>query len=209
MWRYFRGLTAGAATVAMTVAGISTSVLTAPAATAASSAVLPGFDSQTFAGNDDGSTGVTLPFTISFFGHSYTSAWLNNNGNLTFDQPLSTFTPYPLSDQGPAMIAAFFADVDTRVGNTVTYGTGTVDGHQALGVNWPSVGCYNENDSVRNNFQLLLINRSDVGAGDFDIEFNYDQIQWDSGQASGGDSACLNGTAARAGYASGSGATGT
>ena len=152
---------------------------------------------------------MTIGFPIKYFGSQYTSASLNNNGNLTFGQPLATYTPYPLSNQGPAMIAAFFADVDTRAGNTVTYGNGTVNGHQAFGVTSQAVGCYNQIDSVRNTFQLLLINRSDIGAGDFDIEFNYNSIQWDSGQASGGNTQCLGGTAARAGYASGSGATGT
>jgi RHS repeat-associated protein len=206
---FFRGLIAVAAATACAAAGLTASVLAAPPAAAAAGAVLPGFDSQTFGPNDDLSTGVTFPFAIGFFGQQYTAASLNNNGNLTFGQSLGTYTPYPLSDQGPAMIAAFFADVDTRVGNTVTYGSGTVDGHPAFGVNWPAVGCYNENDSVRNTFQLLLVSRPDIAPGDFDIEFNYNQIQWDSGQASGGDAACLNGTAARAGYASGSGATGT
>jgi len=200
---------AGALAVITMVGGITASVLRSPSALAAANAVLPGFNSQTFAPNDDGSINVTLGFPIKYFGNQYTSASLNNNGNLTFGQSLGTYTPYPLSDQGPAMIAAFFADVDTRVGNTVTYGNGTVDGHQAFGVDWPAVGCYNENDSVRNTFQLILVNRSDIGAGDFDIEFNYNSIQWDSGQASGGNSQCLAGTAARAGYASGSGATGT
>ena len=184
-------------------------MIRSPSALAAADAVLPGFNSQTFGGNDDGSTNVNLGFQVKYFGSQYTSASLNNNGNLTFGQSLSTYTPYPLSNQGPAMIAAFFADVDTRVGNTVTYGNGTVNGHQAFGVDWPAVGCYNEIASVRNTFQLLLINRSDIGAGDFDIEFNYNSIQWDSGQASGGNTQCLGGTAARAGYASGSGATGT
>ena len=207
MWSYSRALMAGALAVITMAGGITASVLRSPSALAAANAVLPGFNSQTFAPNDDGSINVTLGFPIKYFGNQYTSASLNNNGNLTFGQSLGTYTPYPLSDQGPAMIAAFFADVDTRVGNTVTYGNGTVDGHQAFGVDWPAVGCYNENDSVRNTFQLILVNRSDIGAGDFDIEFNYNSIQWDSGQASGGNSQCLAGTAARAGYASGSGAT--
>ena len=204
-----RALIAGAVAVVTIASGVTASVLRSPSALAAANAVLPGFSSQTFAANDDGSTNVALGFPIKYFGSQYTSASLNNNGNLTFGQSLGTYTPYPLSNQGPAMIAAFFADVDTRAGNTVTYGNGTVNGHQAFGVNWPEVGCFNQIDSVHNTFQLLLINRSDIGAGDFDIEFNYNSIQWDSGQASGGNTQCLGGTAARAGYASGSGATGT
>jgi murein DD-endopeptidase MepM/ murein hydrolase activator NlpD len=38
--------------------------------------------------NDDGSTGpVALPFPLNFFGATYTSAYVNNNGNITFTGP--------------------------------------------------------------------------------------------------------------------------
>ena len=63
-------------------------------------------------------------------------------------------------------------------------------------VNWPGVGCYYENDSVTDDFQLILIDRPDTGyrcpGDDFQIEFNYGSIQWDAGQASGGDDTCNN-----------------
>src|SRR5207244_10573172 len=82
-----------------------------------------------FPGNDDGSTGlVTTGFTSNFFGANYTSLYVNNNGDLTFDAALSTFTPFPLTTTQRVIIAPFFADVDTRIGNVVTYGSGTVDG---------------------------------------------------------------------------------
>ena len=52
----------------------------------------------------------------------------------------------------------------------------------------------------------MLIDRSDVAAGDFDIEFNYDQIVWESGvDTGGGEFDCLGGNTARAGFANGSG----
>jgi uncharacterized repeat protein (TIGR01451 family) len=169
-------------------------------------AIRAGFNSTAFPGNDDGSIAVSLPFTVNFFNANYNSLFLNNNGNVTFDSALSNFTPFDLASAGRVIIAAFFADVDTRVGATAAYGSGTVNGRPAWGVTWPGVGCYNGNTSVLNNFQLLLINRSDIAAGDFDIEFNYDRIQWDSGQASGGDGSCLGGSAARAGYSNGTSA---
>ncbi len=167
-------------------------------------AIRPGFDSSVFAGNDDGSTTVALPFPVHFFSSTYNDAFLNNNGNLTFDAALPTFTPFDLSAAGRVIIAAFFADVDTRVGNTATYGSGTVDGRPAWGVNWNGVACFDQNPSVLNYFQLLLIDRSDITAGDFDIEFNYDQIQWETGTASGGNANCLEGDSARVGYSDGS-----
>ena len=224
--RAVRAVVGAGAALAMT-AGSLVAVAAGPAGTAAaaSTAVVAGFNTTTFGPNDDGSypcTGynagtpygctpatVPLPFGLDFFGNNYSAVYINNNGNLTFGQPLATYTPYPLSDAGPPMIAPFFADVDTRVGNTVTFGSGSVNGHPTFGVNWPGVGCYAANTSVLNDFQVLLVDRSDIAPGDFDVEFNYGQIQWDSGQASGGDASCQGGYAARAGYAGGSGATGT
>jgi hypothetical protein len=65
---------------------------------ASSGAVVPGFDSFSLPGNDDGSTStVPLPFAFPFFGETYTSVYINNNGNLTFGQALSVFTPSNLS----------------------------------------------------------------------------------------------------------------
>ena len=191
-----------------------------PAAPVPSGAIRPGFDSISYGGNDDLTypctgevgctpTAVALPFSMDFYGNTYNELFVNNNGNLTFGSSLATYTPYPLSGSGPPIIAPFFADLDTRTGATVSFGAGTVGGRQAFGVNWPGVGCYDENLLVLNDLQVLLIDRSDVAVGDFDIEFNYGYVQWDAGQASGGDGSCTNGTAARAGFASGTGAAGT
>src|SRR5207249_9253138 len=58
------------------------------------------------------------------------------------------------------------------------------------------------------SFQIILVDRTDTGAGNFDIEFNYDQIQWETGDASGGSNG-LGGSSARVGYSNGSGVAGT
>ncbi len=93
-------------------------------------------------------------------------------------------------------------------GGQVTFGTGDVGGRPAFGANFPGVACFFDFGPAPaglNHFQVLLIDRSDVAAGDFDIEFNYDQIVWEAGLDSGGDSNCLGGSPARAGFANGSG----
>ena len=36
--------------------------------------------------------------------------------------------------------------------------------------------------------QLVIIDRSDIAPGDFDMEFNYDKVQWEWGDASQGQS---------------------
>ena len=166
---------------------------------------LAGCQANTLPPNDDGSTGlVSLPFTVDFFGHSYHSLYVNNNGNVTFDAPQPTYTPYNLVEVGRVIIAPFFADVDTRnpASLPTQYGTTTVDGHPAFCVNWVKVGYYGNHADKLNSFQLLLVSRDDVAPSDFDIIYNYDQIQWETGDASGG-SGGLGGTPARVGFSNG------
>ncbi len=106
---------------------------------------ITGFTPNEFAGNDDGSwpcgpDGVSAPaacsgsetgpeiadfgFNVNFFGTEYSGAYINNNGNITFGQTLGTYTPFGLESTDTVIIAPFFADVDTRVGNTVNLGDG-------------------------------------------------------------------------------------
>src|SRR4051812_16284404 len=71
----------------------------------------PGFYRQSVPRNDDGSSDVTqLGFTINFFGKTRDSVYVNNNGNLTFDAPLPTYTPFGLQKTSREIIAPFFAD---------------------------------------------------------------------------------------------------
>jgi hypothetical protein len=80
-------------------------------------AIRPGFDSVPLAANDDDSTGpIGLGFEIGFGGHTYSSAYVNNNGNLTFDTPLEDFVPFDLTLAPDPIVAPFFGDVDTRDG---------------------------------------------------------------------------------------------
>ena len=175
---------------------------------------MPADDDDSSAALDITSTEYGFHNPINFFGTQYTQLYVNKNGNITFDSALSDYTPFSLVDTQSKIIAPFFADVDTREGttpaaNTVDYGLTSVDSHRAFAVTWTEVGCYFENSSVQNSFQLILIERSDISEGDFDIEFNYDQIQWEAGTASGGDANCLGGTTARAGFSNGSQEPGT
>jgi len=159
--------------------------------------------------NDDGSTGVIpLPFAVNFFGNQYAELYVNNNGNVTFESPLGTYTPFEITSSVPPIIAPFFADVDTRAigSREVTYGTTTFGGRPALCVNWVDVGYFNVHSDKTNSFQLLLVDRSNIGTGDFDVIMNYDRVSWETGDASGGSNG-FGGTAAAAGYSAGDGET--
>jgi hypothetical protein len=171
----------------------------------------PGCLASALAENDDGSTGlVALPFPLNFLGTTYNALYVNNNGNVTFDEALSEYTPFPLVGADRVIIAAFFGDVDTRGDGSgiVTYGSTTFQGRPAFCVDWNAVGVgyYNQQTDKLNNFQLLLVDRSDVGPGDFDIVFNYDRIEWETGDASGGTGG-LGGSSARVGYSNGNSGT--
>lgn len=99
---------------------------------------LPGIRAQRRAANDDGSTGlIALGFTVNFFGLSYDAVYVNNNGSVTFDTPLAQYTPFGLvSNIGTPIIAAYFADVDTRAGTLTRCGQTTIDGNRAFGVSY-------------------------------------------------------------------------
>lgn len=130
---------------------------------------------------------------------------MNNNGNVTFTAALGSFTPFGLVGAQTAIIAPFFADVDTAGpgSGVVTYGPVTFEGKQAFCVNWVNVGYYNDHTDKKNSFQLLLIQRSDVGVGDFDMMMNFDKVQWETGDLSGGSNG-TGGNPARMGYSNGS-----
>jgi len=186
---------------------------------------LPGFIANVLTANDDGFT-AKIPLGsnfngglgLNFFGKIYTGLYVNNNGNVTFDTPCSEYSPTGLTTplvctnetSSTAIIAPFWADVDTRGNGSglVTYGTGTVNGFNAFGVNWINVGYYIAQTNKLDSFQLVLIDRHDVAPGDFDIEFNYGKIQWETGDASGGVNG-LGGDSAHAGYSNGTGDAGT
>ncbi len=168
--------------------------------------------------NDDLSTSainITAIFGeqgLNFFGSYYNSIYINNNGNITFNGPLSSFTPSQIAGGGNnPIIAPFWADVDTRPttslsptpggnstgANLVYYDLDAENG--VLTITWDDVGYFSEKTNKLNAFQLQLIDR---GNGDFDILFRYEDIDWTTGDASGG-SGGLGGTPARAGYTAG------
>lgn len=161
--------------------------------------------------NDDFfSSAVDMPFPVDFYGQRYSTMWVNNNGNITFDGPLSTYTPFGLTATAHAIVAPFFADVDTRASGsqTVKYGWGdtTFQGHRAICADWVDVGYYNEHADKLDSFQLLLVDRSDIHEGDFDIVFDYGSLTWETGDASGGVGG-LGGSVARVGFSNGDGTT--
>ncbi len=143
---------------------------------------------------------------INFFGQQYTGFYLNNNGSLTFASASGQYTPSSItgSTSNP-IIAAFWADVDTRIsgiGSTDTRSGlvpptpgGTSTGSDLVWYDidptthtftatWDDVGYYSGHTDKPNAFQISI---TQIGSnGDFDITFRYEAVNWTSGDASGG-----------------------
>ena len=178
-----------------------------------------GFGEGVLSPNDDGSTGLidissVFPTGMNFFGTTYNGFYINNNGNITFAAPLGTFTPFSLTGAtNNPMIAPFFADVDTRGAHDLTptpggTSTGSNEVYYDLDpengritITWDDVGYYGGHTDKLDAFQLVIQN---TGDGNFAFEFRYENIDWTTGDASGG-SGGLGGTVARAGWNSGDG----
>jgi HYR domain len=144
--------------------------------------------------NDDGaSPSVPIGFNVNLNGSFYPDLYIDTNGYVMFGTPPPTFFNYNslrLDTTSQRLIAPFLTDVDTSnaASGLVTYGPTTFGANQAFCVNWggplsvagtTGVGYYNAKADMLNRFQLLLVERADRAAGDFDIIFNYDEILWD------------------------------
>jgi len=197
----------GLATIALTV-------LIAPTSAAYAVPLLPplapGVGDGILPGNDDGSSssipmGAAFPGGLTFFGGPYTQMFVNNNGNITFNEALGTYTPaaFPMATQ--PMIAPYWADVDTRGGGGPA--NNSVFWHLAPGrmlITWHNVGYYSMGDELKMDFQLVITSAVDAELGDFDAEFRYNRCEWEAGNASGG-SGGFGGTPAQAGFDAGNG----
>ena len=157
---------------------------------------------QTMPPNDDQSSDeIVLPFTFPLFGEAHTSCWINNNGNISFGGPVGTFNPVGFPAAGFPMVAAFWADVDTRRQDD-EHGTGLVwhrfldsngDGSDdTLVVTWDNVGYYFRRLNKLNTFQIAISDGSNplMGLGNT-VCFSYDNMCWTTGMATPGNN--LNG----------------
>jgi hypothetical protein len=135
-----------------------------------------------------GEFSVPIPFDFCFYGTTFNSFIINNNGNITFDASFTTFSSdsFPNADI-PAMIAPFWGDVDT--GSDINpLGQVRYDVYPEYAVvSWDSVAVYNEQDNLRNTFQVIISNgTSNVLPEGTNIAFLYGDMQWTTGSASNG-----------------------
>ncbi len=153
-------------------------------ASAHASPILSGFAQTKVAAVDDGSTKVNLASSmkLGLNGSIYSSLFINTNGNVSFGSGMTAYVPasFESNSYAGSFLAPFFGDVDiSNGGGSIGYGSTKFEGHDAFAVTWSGVGYYPRKNDKKNTFQLVLVDRSDTGANNFDFYYNYGSIQWD------------------------------
>ncbi|XP_038045953.1 uncharacterized protein LOC119720369 [Patiria miniata] len=178
--------------------------------------------------NDDGSSGsISLSSSFPLYSYNHDSLFVNTNGVISFLVEVSGFTPlsFPL-DGDRRLVAVFWGDVNTNSGGSVSYRelhpTGNQElfdrsntiirhasDHSQFSASWMFIATWNEVPfygassafEITNTFQAVLVTD---GSLSFAI-YNYEDIRWTTGTASGGSSTGLGGTPAQVGLNSGDG----
>ncbi|OJY33730.1 MAG: hypothetical protein BGP11_22995 [Rhodobacterales bacterium 65-51] len=139
------------------------------------------------AGNyDDGSIQVNITSVfgasgINYFGTNYTSLYINTNGLITFQAPVTAYTPSALSALPYPAIAPFWSDVNITSGtangtNNIYWDLDPSSGR--VTITWLDVRAYSGSTSARNTFQVVLQHTHD---GNFEIDMIYQKVQWTNG----------------------------
>jgi hypothetical protein len=136
------------------------------------------------------SPAIALPSKLNFFGVTINNLFVNPDGTLTFDSAnsiditsyLATGRPQlPLSRYSRPIMAPYWL---FNGGGEVSFGYDVVSSRRAFAATWnvnPTLpACILGSNLAVNRFQVVLIERTDTGAGNFDIEFNYDRVSYDS-----------------------------
>lgn len=101
---------------------------------------------------DDSSQPVTLSFAFPFFGQTYTQAFVNSDGNVTFIEKDDASTDRDIGRlvNGPPRIAPLLADFNVEKGGTISF----QDLHDHATVTWTAVPQFDQTDT--NTFQVTL-----------------------------------------------------
>jgi len=124
-------------------------------------------------------TSGSLGFTINLFGTGITSLFVLPQGMLSTQGAADhNATDYTIANSR-CVIAGYKGDWDPQGTNPLKYGTAIINGQNAFIAHYDGISGYNSPNST-GNFQVIIIDRSDTGAGNFDVEFNYGSINLNS-----------------------------
>lgn len=146
--------------------------------------------------NEYGYFEAELPFSVNYAGNSYQNSFVNQDGGLVFTQE-SSLEQYFYSDTSDPRITALHSMSDRFNESNSTVFVGQTE--DKFSVTWVDLKA-SENaeqitfgphvsspESASNTFQMVLIDRSDTGEGNFDVEFRYENVDWWSYSYTDGD----------------------
>jgi len=162
---------------------------------------------------------------VPYFGSTYNNVCFSSNGVISFNRGVTSYTSYTFPIDGITMLSPFWGDFNTalegtwshrelRAGQDLLTASGIVNrelddysdfvGTDGVVVTYSKVAFYGRRNSDRtNDMQAILIHDNNHS---FAI-FQYGDIEWTSGTASGNSDSCdgLGGTPAQVGFNDGSG----
>lgn len=185
--------------IGFTIIAMLATVLQVSAAQADENAPIdiPCSDATLASDQEEAFADVVLPFAVDIGDGAVEAPTLriSENGYVGFGGgPTDWFEAFNLADlsfaefiggDGVEIIAPLFAQATTGAAGSVSYGTATYQGHDAFCINWTDMEPVTADAGIvpdpmpTNTFQLVLVDRSDIAAGEFDIIVNYDTIEWD------------------------------
>lgn len=143
---------------------------------------------------DDNNTPAFYGFDVNYFGVTYDAGVVCTNGylilggfapagNCAYPGPLSAAPSAPnvpgLRPFYGQVMAPFFSDVNLLFPGSgpLLVGQSMIGGQMVWGATWDAVAGYAGPPGTSVTFQLALL---DDGNGDFTMEFNYGQLDWDA-----------------------------
>jgi hypothetical protein len=103
---------------------------------------------------DDDSESFTLPFAFAFYGKTQPLAFVNSDGNITFEEEDRASTERNVTRvmTGPPRVAPFFADLDPTTGTGRVFAQSAAD---AFTVTWCAVRGFDKTETVTVQSSLL------------------------------------------------------
>jgi hypothetical protein len=115
---------------------------------------------------DDDSRQVNVPFSFSFYGRNQTTAFVNSDGNVTFEEDDHASTDRNVARllTGPPRVSPFFADLDPTTGSGRVFANAASDQYT---VTWCNVRGFDTSRLVTTQMTLLP---------DGSIEMKFDEV---------------------------------
>ncbi|XP_063292244.1 alpha-tectorin-like [Pelobates fuscus] len=167
---------------------------------------------------DDGTSGkIQMRHSFKYFGEIYRDLFVNNNGAISFDAEVTKYTPDPFPIEDICIITPYWADSDNEIEGKVFYSERTdsetlerIEKDMAhyfpnlyfkpvwsFVATWYKMAYYGSESDKTNTFQAILTTDNHRSI----VMFNYGDMQWTTGTASGGDPLTgLGGVPAQAGF---------